>query len=117
MGVVDSGFTVTIEPILYVNDDVQAQASFEYAFGDDEMPVSGWNPVRTFEASDFAGKSSYIWFKSVEHNLHKKCKITKEVNPIEIFIDKVVVKRELGDNLVNDSISLYVKKWDYINNL
>ena len=116
-GVVDPDFTVTINPILYVNDDVQHYASFYYVFGDDSIPSYGWNTIKQFTAYDFSENNSYIWFGSLEHNLYKKCKISKEVNPVEIFIDKNIVKRELGDNLVHDSITLNVKKWNYTYNV
>lgn len=114
-GNVDSEFTVSVTPYFYKNDDVQNE-KFLYAFGYDELPSDGWSEIKTFIASDFSNNYSYIWFKATSQDLYKKCKITKELNPVEIFIDRNVVKREISDNKVHDAITLEAKKWNYDSN-
>lgn len=116
LGIVDSGFTVNVTPYLYCNDDLQ-NVDFQYVFGNNTQPTTGWEENKTFEASDFSGNYTHIWFKPSNKDIYKACKITKEYNPIEIFIDKQVVKREISDNLVHDSITLELKKWNYTSNL
>jgi urease alpha subunit len=116
-GVVDPDFTVSVIPYLYANDDVQNERR-EYVFGDDTQPASGWSEIKEiFNASDFSENHSYIWFRSEAHNLYKKCKITKELNPVEIFIDRTVVKRDLSTNKVNDTVTIEIKKWNYNSNV
>ena len=116
-GVVDPDFTVSVIPYLYANDDVQNELR-EYVFGDDTQPASGWSKIKEiFNASDFSENYSYIWFRSKAHNLYKKCKITKELNPVEIFIDRTVVKRDLSTNKVNDTVTIEIKKWNYNSNV
>ena len=70
-----------------------------------------------FTASDFGDNHSYIWFRCESRKLYKKCKITKELNPVEIFIDRTVVKRDLSTNKVNDTVTIEIKKWNYNSNV
>jgi hypothetical protein len=39
-GIVDSEFTASVTPYLYMDDDLQS-ITFEYTFGSDEQPKSG----------------------------------------------------------------------------
>lgn len=114
-GNVDPEFTVSVTPYFYKNDDIQDE-TFSYAFGYDVLPNEGWNSIKTFVASDFSNNYSYIWFKTTSQDLYKKCKITKELNPAEINIDKIVVKRDIATNLINDTISISIKGWNYESN-
>jgi hypothetical protein len=38
------------------------------------------------------------------------------MNPVEIFINKHVVKRDLANDCVHDIIEIEVKKWNYDEN-
>lgn len=114
-GNVDPDFEASIQPYFYIDDDKQTGITFESSFGTTSYGTWAVNKT-TFNASDFSGNDTYIWFRPKGYEFYKKCKITKELNPIEIFIDRNVVKREISDNKVHDSITLETKKWNYDSN-
>lgn len=114
-GNVDPDFEASIQPYFYIDDDKQTGITFESSFGTTSYGTWAVNKT-TFNASDFSGNDTYIWFRPKGYEFYKKCKITKELNPIEIFIDRNVVKREISDNKVHDSITLEAKKWNYDSN-
>ena len=117
-GRVDPDFTVTVTPYVYSNDDIQKIDRY-YEFGYDTQPETFNNLWEgEFDSSHFDGDYTYIWFfANIQGGLYKKCRITKEIQPVELFIDKIVVKRDLGDNLVHDSINVQAKRWNYESNV
>ena len=46
----------------------------------------------------------------------KSCQFTYSRTPIELFVDKQTVKKDMFTNTVKDSVSLEVKKWNYTDN-
>lgn len=130
--VVDPDFTATVSPKLYSNDDLITGDSteFKYAISSDfNAPVDDgvWKEFTnsvSLSSEIFVEKPSYVWFKyeydldnDKKTSVSKACQILYSKNPVEIIVDKKTVKRDIYTGLINDTVSLEVRKWDYNENV
>lgn len=128
---IDPEFTFTIEPKLYCNDalvNINSE-TFKYATGSNVQPSGDWNSCTgaiTLGESELVNKPTHLWVK-YEYVLNdskledtyvmKSCQFTYSRTPIELFVDKQTVKKDMFTNIVKDTVSLEVKKWNYTDNV